>query len=357
MSQEDGADRSHEATPQKLMDARKKGELVKSQDVAVAASYAGMLLCLAFAAPAISGRLTDLGGALIQNADLIAEATTGGGDVAGGRIFAEAMTLTGFLIAPAALLVVVGLLAQQAIVVAPSKLAPKLQRVSILANAKNKFGPSGLFEFLKSAVKMAVYGGLMAWFLLGEADRIVAAAALEPRFLGHALGDILFDFGLAVVLVSGSIAAIDYGWQRHSHLVKNRMTRQEVLDETKQSEGDPHLRARRRQRAQEIATNRMLRDIPEATVVIVNPTHFAVALKWSPLDPSPPICVAKGVDLVAARIREVAGEADIPIFSDPPTARALHAGVEIGAPIDRAHFAAVATAIRFARELTERARR
>ena len=111
------------------------------------------------------------------------------------------------------------------------------------------------------------------------------------------------------------------------------------------------MKAKRRRRAEEIATNRMLQDVPDATVVVVNPTHYAVALRWSPEDPTPPVCVAKGVDSVAARIRERAAEAGVPIWSDPPTARALHAGTEIGDPIEREHFAAVAAAIRFAREL------
>jgi flagellar biosynthetic protein FlhB len=137
-------------------------------------------------------------------------------------------------------------------------------------------------------------------------------------------------------------------------MAKNRMTRQEVLDEMKQSEGDPQLKARRRQKAQEIALNQMLQDVPDATVIVVNPTHYAVALKWSPMDPSPPVCLAKGVDHAAARIREAAAQADIPIFSDPPTARALHATVEVGEAIDREHFAAVAAAVRFARALSGR---
>ena len=165
--------------------------------------------------------------------------------------------------------------------------------------------------------------------------------------------ELLAEFVIVIVILSGAIAAIDYFWQRHTHLKKQMMTRQEVLDESKQSEGDPHVKGRRRQRAQEIALNQMLSDVPDATVIVVNPTHYAVALKWSPLDPSPPICLAKGVDHTAARIREKAGEAGVPIFSDPPTARALYATTEIGDPIDRAHFAAVAVAVRFARDLAK----
>jgi flagellar biosynthetic protein FlhB len=351
---DDGAERSHEATPQKLDEARKKGELVKSQDLAVWASYLGVLLCLLLLAPGIGQRLTDLGGTLLQDAETLSNPLRLGGAGQAGRILLEGLFATLLTVAPAAGLVITVLLVQQAFVVAPSKLAPKLSRISIIANGANKFGPNGLFEFAKSAVKMALYGGLMVVFLLRHVDGFVAAAAGSPRAIPAMIPALLAEFVVVVVIVSGAIAAIDYFWQRHTHLKKQMMTRQEILDETKQSEGDPHVKARRRQRAQEIAMNQMLADVPEATVIVVNPTHYAVALKWSPMDPSPPICVAKGVDHTAARIREKAGEAGVPIFSDPPTARAVFAATNIGDPIDRAHFAAVAVAIRFARDLTEK---
>lgn len=351
MSQEDGAERSHEATPQKLLEARRKGELVKSQDVMVAASYAGALLCLVIAAPTIGRLFLDLGGGLLQDAEALARPLREGGDGRGGDVLGRLLSILGLTVAPAAALVLAAVIAQQAFVVAPSKLAPKLSRISILSNAKNKFGPNGLFEFAKSAVKMLLYCALLGYFLIGNVDEIVVAASLDPRAVALLMPDFLIRFLIAVVLVSGTVAAIDYGWQWHSHMARNRMTRQEVLDETKQSEGDPYMKARRRQRGQEIANNRMLRDVPEAAVIIVNPTHYAVALKWSPLDPTPPVCVAKGVDEMAARIREIAAEHDIPLFSDPPTARALHASMDIGDAIDREHFAAVAAAIRFAQEM------
>jgi flagellar biosynthetic protein FlhB len=356
VSGQDGAERSHEATPQKLEEARRKGEIVKSQDLAVAASYLGVLACLFLLAPAIGRRMADLGGTLLSQADVLSRPLREGGAGRAGAILGETLWITTLLMAAPAALVVVVLLAQRAFVVAPTKLAPKLQRISIVANAGNKFGPTGLFEFAKSAAKMAILGAILTIFLIRNADRIVSAAALDPRSVPSLLADVLIDFAIPVTLVMMAIAAIDYAWQRHSHLSKNRMTRQEVMDEMKRSEGDPQLKAQRRQRAQEIAMNTMLSDVPGATVVVTNPTHYAVALKWSPTDPSPPVCVAKGVDAIAARIREAAEGAGVPLFPDPPTARALHAEVEVGDPIDRAHFAAVAAAIRFARELSQEGR-
>ena len=348
---EDGAERSHDATPQKLEEARKRGELVRSQDLATAASYLGLLGVVALVTPHVGRRMLDLGGTLLQDADRLGRPLGTGAAGPFGAVMAEGVTIGLLLIAPCAALVLAVLLAQRAIVVAPTKLAPKLSRISPLANAKQKFGPQGLFEFGKSAVKMGVFGGILAWCLMREADELAAAATLDPRVLATLIPGTLAGFLAPVAAVSLAIAALDYAWQRHSHLAKNRMTRQELLDESKRSEGDPHLKQRRRQKGQEIALNSMLRDVADSAVVLVNPTHYAVALKWSPTDPTPPVCVAKGVDHVALRIREAAREAGVPIHSDPPTARALWAQVDLGAPIDRAHFAAVAAAIRFARAL------
>ena len=356
MSQDDGAERSHEATPQKLEDARRKGEIVKSQDVSTWAAYLGTLLCLALVAPEVGRRMANLGGTLLQDADLLSRPLRTATPGRGGAVLADALLDTTLLVAPAAVLVIAALAAQRAFVAAPTKLAFKMSRISVVANAKNKFGPTGLFEFAKSGAKMLIFAALLGWFLVRHADRMVAAAASDPRAIPGMLPQLLFEFAIGVTLVSGAIAVVDYFWQHHSHMAKNRMTRQEVLDEMKQSEGDPALKGRRRQKAQDIAMNRMIHDVPDATVVVVNPTHYAVALRWSPLDPSPPVCVAKGMDAIAARIREAATAADVPIFSDPPTARALHATVEVGSPIEREHFAAVAAAIRFARALDGAAR-
>ena len=152
------------------------------------------------------------------------------------------------------------------------------------------------------------------------------------------------------------IALADLLWQKYHHLQKLRMSHKEMQDESKESEGDPHMKGKRRQRAQEIATNQMLHDVPRADVIIVNPTHYAVALEWARKPGTAPVVVAKGVDDVARRIREVAAESNVPIHSDPPTARALHATVKIGHEIDPEHYRAIAAAIRFATEMRAKAK-
>jgi flagellar biosynthetic protein FlhB len=168
---------------------------------------------------------------------------------------------------------------------------------------------------------------------------------------------LVLEFLFIVLLIQLAIGAVDFLWQNHHHRQKLRMSRKEMMDEFKESEGDPHLKSARRQRAQEVATNRMLTDVATADVVVVNPTHYAVALKWDRTKGGAPLCVAKGVDEVARKIRERAAENGVPIHSDPPTARAIHATVEIGQEIRVEHYRAIAAAIRFADTMRKKARR
>jgi flagellar biosynthetic protein FlhB len=166
---------------------------------------------------------------------------------------------------------------------------------------------------------------------------------------------LLLRFLALVFAVWLALGAVDYLWQRAQHHHRNRMSHQEMRDELKQSEGDPHAKGERRRRGREIASNHMLDNVASASVVIVNPTHFAVALKWSPQSLGAPVCVAKGVDEIAARIRERARAAGVPIHSDPVTARALFASVKLDSEVRPEHYAAVAAAIRFAETMRARA--
>jgi flagellar biosynthetic protein FlhB len=223
-------------------------------------------------------------------------------------------------------------------------------------NAKNKYGRRGLFEFLKSFVKLTVYSVLLALFLRGQLDQITGVAMGSPAQAVLVMTGLMARFLFIVVLIALVIGGIDAAWQRAEHLRKNRMTLKEVRDEMKEAEGDPHLKQHRRMRAQELAMNQMMADVPGADVVIVNPTHYAVALAWDREPGSAPVCVAKGRDQVAARIRETARQAGVPVHADPPTARALFATVEIGAQIAPEHYRPVAAAIRFAEAMRRKAR-
>lgn len=350
-------DKPYAPTPARLEEARKKGEIVRSADLNTAVVYGGFLLALALFGPGLATGVAGTLAVLLDQAPALAEAmlSTEGQATEGGVLWAVAPPVAAFILLPGAFLLV-ALFAQRAILFTPSRLAPKLSRVSVISNAKNKFGANGLFEFAKAAVKLTIYGALLAWVLWTRKDRIIAALFADGGQITAEMARLMLDFLVAVFLLALAIALADYLWQVAEHHKKHRMSRQEVMDETKTQEGDPHMKQQRRERGQQIAMNKMLRDVPDADVVVVNPTHYAVALKWNRDAGEVPVCVAKGVDEVAARIREIAAENAVPVYSDPPTARALHATIEIGEPIQPDHYRAVAAAIRFADRMREIAR-
>lgn len=353
MSEEqDSGDKEHEPTQKKLDDARKKGEFARSADLNTAASYFGLFIA---GSTVGATALRDLGGTLaglIGGSVSISDEMFGGGARAvGGRLMLDVTQalLPFFLIPMTATLLI--LIVLRGFVFAPTKLQPKLSRISPISNAKNKFGREGLFEFFKSFVKLSIYSFILAIFLWRQLPDMLDTIRQTPGIATVTLLSLCLEFLLIVLFVAGSIGGVDYLWQHFEHLRKNRMSRKEVMDESKQNEGDPHMKQQRRQRGYQIAMNRMLTDVPDADVVVVNPTHYAVALKWNRNARAAPICVAKGVDEVAARIREIASEAGVPIHRDPPTARAIHGTVEVGEEIRPEQYQAVAVAIRFAESM------
>lgn len=351
MSEDDTSpgDKPFDATPKKLEEARKKGEIVRSQDLNTAVMYGGFLLSGSILAPWLVQNLGQLTQITLGQADVIAPLMLGpGGDgPAVGLVSGSLIASAAIVLVPAGLLLV-ALLAQRALLFTPSKLAPKLNRLSPLSNAKQKYGPQGLFQFAKSAVKLSLVSIFLALYLWARAETILASLYGTAGQLLELLGRLSLDFLMVVAGMTALIGIVDWFWEWSQLQLRNRMTRQEIMDESKSAEGDPHMKQKRRARGQDIAMNQMIGDVPDADVIVVNPTHYAVALKWDRAGGGVPVCVAKGVDEVARRIREAASEAAVPIFSDPPTARALHASIEIGAPIQPDHYRAVAAAIRFA---------
>ena len=355
--QEDGAEKSFEPTQKKLDDARRRGEVPRSQDLNTAAAYAGLWVAsLALGAWSMLELGTLLSTMLEAPERLGAELVSPQGRaVAAGLLGAVALPCLPLLVAPA-LTTLVSVLAQRSFVVSGDKLKPKLNRISLITGAKNKFGADGMFAFAKSAAKMLIVSAALAWFLAGRLPEILTMASLGPKPAAAALMELLPGAMVPVLVVAAAVGAADWFWQQASHIRKNRMTRKEMTDEHKEMEGDPHFKQHRRNRAQEIANNRMLAEVPTADVVIVNPTHYAVALRWSRAPGAAPAVVAKGVDEIARAIREAAAGAGVPIRSDPPTARALHDAVDLGREIPPEQYRAVAAAIRFAEAMRRRRR-
>lgn len=352
---DEGESKIHDPTPRKLEQAREKGDIPRSADLTAAIGYLGMLLAgLLVGGVAVQG-IGAAGVTLIGQADALAPTLfSGHGGGLPGAILSQSLSVLLPFFAVPFLLVVLGLLAQRDLVFTPDKLIPKLSRVSLIQNAKQKFGLTGLVEFAKSFVKLLAYSAALGVYLMSDLERLVASAALDPQQVALLTGRLALEFLGIVVVIAFAIGAIDAIWQYADHRRRNRMSHKELRDETKETEGDPYLKDRRRQKGYEIAQNKMLADVPKASVIIVNPTHYAVALEWSAASAGAPVCMAKGVDSVALRIREIAQDARIPIHSDPPTARALHATVDVGEEIGRDHYVQVAAAIRFAERVRQR---
>ncbi len=355
--QDDETDKSHEPTQHKLDEARKKGEIARSADLTTAASYGGFLLAgLGLGAGAVQQMSTALM-ALIDRPDGLAPLFFSGSAKApaGGLMGAVTLGALPWFLLPAAL-ALLSVLAQRGFVVAPAKLKPRASRIDPVQNAKNKYGPTGLFEFAKSFAKLSLYAGLLFLFLRVRFTDMAGALHAEPAIVGALMARMILEFLAVVFVIAAGIGAIDMFWQRFDHHRRHRMSHREVKEEHKQNEGDPHMKQERRQRGAEIAADKMMADVPTADVVITNPTHVAVALKWSRLPGSAPHCVAKGLDHQARRIRETAAESGVPLRQDPPTARALHATVRIGDEIPPEHYRPVAAAIRFADTIRRKAR-
>ena len=360
MSETESDDKQFDATEQKLRKAREKGDFPRSTEVNAALAYVGAMgaaaVAVAWAVPGWLGRATQVWG---EMGSLAAESQSVGGgtgamDAALG-VWGSAALLTLALVSLPAAVLLIGIIAQRGIVFVPSKLALDINRINPLKNAGQKFGKTGLMTFTISTAK-AVAVGFGGWQLFEALLPRLVASREDAAWVGGL--EVVVSRALMVALaISVVFAAIDLAWKHFDFRRRNRMSLKEMKDEMKDSEGDPHMKSARRQRSMEIALSSMLSDVEKADVVIVNPTHYAVALQWKRGSGKAPVCVAKGVDAVALRIRERAGEHGVPIWPDPPAARAIHAGVKIGAEIEPEHFAAVAAAIRFSEAMRKKVKR
>lgn len=345
MAEQDGADKSHEPTPKRLTDARAKGEIARSPDLVTAIAFCGFVLALA----TIGAGAADTAGLALRS--LLEHPDTGASEAV-----LAALRPLALLMLPPALAVVILLTAQRGVTFTLQNLAPRWSRIDPLAAAARRFGLDGLADFAKGLAKLCLVGAALVWFLAGQGDAVIGSMALAAGPGTLLMLDLLLRFLALCATVSLIVGGADYLWQLRRHMARNRMSRQDLIDEHKEAEGDPQARAARRQRGQDIAMNRMMADIPKADVVIVNPTHYAVALHWNRSAGRAPVCLAKGTDEVALRIRSIALAHGVPIHSDPPTARAIHATVDIGRSIRPEHYRAVAAALRLTAALRRKSK-
>jgi flagellar biosynthetic protein FlhB len=231
------------------------------------------------------------------------------------------------------------------------KIAPDFAKVSPLAGFKRLLGPEGWMNLIKGLMKIAIVGAAIwtqLWPERGSLESILSQSAVSV--VGD-MSHLLFKVLVASLSALGVIAGLDYFWMRMRWMARNRMSKQEVKEEHRQNEGDPAIKAKIRQLRHERARKRMMAAVPGATVVIMNPTHFAVALKYESGKMAAPVCVAKGMDALALKIRAVAEDNDVPVVENAPLARALHAAIEIDDPVPAEHFKAVAQVIGYVMRL------
>ncbi|MEL6478749.1 MAG: flagellar type III secretion system protein FlhB [Pseudomonadota bacterium] len=356
-TEEDASEKSHEPTQQKLDEARKKGDVAKSTDLSAAAAYLGLFIALALAGAWAAEKTGTVLSAFFARADTLApRLLSAGGPGLSLSMMGEALWGLLPIFALPFVAVLLTIIAQQAFVFAPEKLEPKLNRINPIEGAKNKFGLNGIAEFVKATLKMVIISTILFVYLASETDTLIGLVRASPMAVPPEMMRIALALLAQIIVVAGAIAVLDYLWQRYAHARKLRMSFQEVKDEAKRTEGDPMIKQQRRQKAETIAQNRMMLEVPKADVIMVNPTHYSVALTWDRLRGSAPVVVAKGVDEVALTIREIAMEAGVPIHSDPAGTRAIHGMVEIGEEIEPDHYHAAAAAIRFADQMRRKAK-
>ncbi len=348
--EEDEASKTEEPSERKISKAKEEGDVAISQDAKSFIMLLGMLFVVWLVIPLMFKWFYILGVNFVENA--------AGTQVDTGRfkvlLIQAGLGMLKIMAIPFAIFMVLGLfasIAQTGFIYAPKKLEPNWNKLNIFAQLPNFINMKKVVESLKGIIKIVV----VAVLVMTAVKPYVMKANLLPemetvailRFIHKIVVLVLFTVVIAVLV----IAVADYAWQKYTHLKKLRMTKQEVKDEYKQMEGDPLVKTRIRKVRMERARHRMMEAVPKADVIIVNPTHYAVALEYKMEEMDAPKVTAKGMDNVALRIKAIAEENEVPIVENPPLARALFASTEIDQTIPTEHFKAVAEVIGYVMQL------
>ena len=347
--QQDDNEKTEDPTQRRLEQALERGDVAKSQEVNTWFIIAASTLIIMGFSGSMGLDLTATMRGLIANSY---------------RFPADGASLTRFfekisvevlaaLAIPLLLLVlaaIAGNMIQHPLVWSYESLTPKLSKISPLAGIKRLFSKQALMNFVKGLIKLAVIGTVFSMLLWPERGRMEGMVTFDAMSILLVTQSLSLKILGAVVAIMAVVAAADYLLQYHEWHKRQKMSLRELKDEFKDTEGDPHIKSRLRQLRIEKSRKRMMAAVPNATVVITNPTHFAVALQYE-RGMNAPICVAKGVDALALRIREVAGKHGVPVIENPPLARVLHATVDIDQEVPAEHYKAVAEVIGYVMKL------
>ena len=346
------SEKTEDPSQKRLEDAHKKGDVAKSQEVTTWFMILGSALVFAFVAPVTGNSILETLSQYLARADLI----EAGGPGFNQFVYGATTSLLGALLIPMILLALCGVagnMVQHRMVFTAETIKPKLSKISPLAGFKRLFSSEALVNFAKGLFKLVVFTAIMVMVVWPDRDRLTTIMTADPIAILELFQEVGIKIFIATLITITVVALLDYLYVRHKWWQRQMMTVKEVRDEYKQMEGDPHLKGRIRQIRLERSRKRMMAAVPEATVVVTNPTHYAVALKYD-REMAAPLVVAKGADAIALRIRGIAQDNDVPIVENPPLARALHAGAEVGEQIPAEHFKAVAQIIGYVMRLKQR---
>jgi flagellar biosynthetic protein FlhB len=352
---DDDTEKTEDPSQKRLDEAIEHGDVAKSQEVNTWFVTAASALVVMSFSGAAAGELRTLFGNLLANAYQV---PSDGRALAGlfGHLGVRVIAAVAIPILLLALAAICGNMVQHRLVWSLDVLMPKLSRISPAAGAKRLFSKQAIANFIKGLLKLVIVGSAFVALMWPERHRFEAMVSLDPETLLPLARTLALKLFGVVVAILAIIAAADYLFQYRQWFERQKMSLREVKEEFKQSDGDPKIKAKIKQLRANRAKKRMMAAVPKATVVITNPTHFAVALQYE-RGMSAPVCVAKGVDSLALKIREVADRHDVAIVENPPLARTLHAAVEIDQEIPAEHYKAVAEVIGYVMRLNGALRR
>lgn len=350
MSENDAQEKTEQATPKRLEEARRKGQIPRSRDLSTAAVTLVGGAALYLLGGQISGQMADM---MRRSLALSRDEATDASHMlpALANAAADGLWLSAPVLGAITLAAIIAPLALGGWSFSGQAMMPQFSRLNPLEGIKRMFALRSLVELTKAMAKFGVVAIIASIVLWKDAPTLMALGR-EP--LQQAIGHAAQISGKALLLISAGlliIAGIDVPYQLWQYAKQMRMSREEIRQEYKESEGSPEVKGRIRQMQQQLARQRMMQDVPKADVVVTNPTHFAVALKYDEKRMRAPIVVAKGADVIAAKIREVAGEHAVPIFEAPPLARVLYRNVDIGDEIPGTLYVAVAQILTYVFQL------
>ena len=353
---DDDDSKTESPTERRLEQLREEGQVPKSRDVTYFVVLIGVLVALSLTLPPAFMQLVQfMAWAFNASSQIQVESFS---TILQYNSYAT-QVLAVVILPTLLLLLILGLASQflqTGFLLSTKAIQPKLSRISLLQGFKRLFSLKALVEFGKALIKMVVVGVMLWWVLQQHLSDLVGLTTLDLSDLILLTAALVFRLVLGVVIVMAIFAALDFLYNRFEFQRDNRMSFKDLRDELKETQGDPFIKARQRQLRQERARSRMMANVPKADVVITNPTHFAVALRYDTAQEPAPRVLAKGVDLMAERIRRLAHEHNIPLVENPPLARQLYKDVEIDEVIPLALYEAVSKVIAYVLNLKGRRR-